>query len=43
MGTAVYAGELDEFVPLLDYARQVHIGTQTLFGLGRLAIETAEP
>ena len=43
MGSAVYAGELDEFVPLLDYARQVHIGKQTLFGLGRLAIETAEP
>jgi hypothetical protein len=42
-GTVIYVGELGEFVPLLDYAQQVHIGKQTLFGLGRLAIDAAEP
>jgi CRISPR/Cas system endoribonuclease Cas6 (RAMP superfamily) len=41
-GTAVYSGDLGEFVPLLDYARQVHVGKQTLFGLGRMEIELSE-
>jgi CRISPR/Cas system endoribonuclease Cas6 (RAMP superfamily) len=42
MGTALYEGELAEFVPLLEYASQVHVGKQTLFGLGRVEIESIE-
>lgn len=42
MGTALYEGELAEFVPLLEYASQVHVGKQTLFGLGRIEIEPIE-
>lgn len=42
MGAALYEGELAEFVPLLDYASQVHVGKQTLFGLGRMDIECIE-
>ncbi len=40
MGTALYEGELAEFIPLLDYSSQVHIGKQTLFGLGRMDLES---
>jgi len=39
MGSATYEGELAEFVPILNYASQVHIGKQTLFGLGKLEVE----
>ncbi len=42
MGTAIYEGELGEFVPLLDYASHVHVGKQTLFGLGRIDAEHIE-
>ena len=42
MGTATYEGELAEFVPILRYASQVHIGKQTLFGLGEIRIELFE-
>ncbi|MBM9536297.1 CRISPR system precrRNA processing endoribonuclease RAMP protein Cas6 [Desulfobulbus alkaliphilus] len=38
-GTALYEGELGEFVPLLQYAQRVHVGKQTLFGLGSIEIE----
>lgn len=39
MGEAIYEGGLTEFLPLLAYASQVHVGKQTLFGLGRIKIE----
>jgi len=37
-GTCVYTGELAPFQPLLTYCQEVHIGKQTIFGLGRMAI-----
>ena len=42
MGEAVYEGDFAEFLPLLAYASQVHVGKQTLFGLGRIEIEHFE-
>lgn len=39
MGTAYYTGELAVFVPLLQYASQVHVGKQTFFGLGKIKIQ----
>ena len=42
VGSSTYEGELAEFVPILKYISQVHIGKQTLFGLGKIEIECAE-
>jgi len=39
VGDAVFEGKLNEFVPLLRYAEQVHLGKQTVYGLGRLNCE----
>lgn len=38
VGRMVYAGELSEFLPLLRFGEEVHIGKQTSFGLGRYRI-----
>lgn len=37
-GWATYRGELTEFIPLLEYAAQVHLGKATTFGLGQLRL-----
>jgi hypothetical protein len=37
-GSVVYRGALGEFLPILDYCRQVNVGKQTTFGLGRIGI-----
>ncbi len=37
-GSIVYRGALDEFLPILRYCRQVNVGKQTVFGLGRLSV-----
>jgi CRISPR/Cas system endoribonuclease Cas6 (RAMP superfamily) len=42
MGIATYEGNVTEFVPILHYASQVHVGKQTLFGLGEIKIERVE-
>ena len=42
MGSALYEGDLAEFAPLLNYASQVHVGKQTLFGLGEIALDQSE-
>lgn len=42
MGTVTYEGDLAAFVPILHYVRQVHLGKQTVFGLGKIAIEFPE-
>ena len=40
VGTIDYQGEVEEFFPLLDYCSQVHIGKQTVFGLGRMNVQS---
>lgn len=37
-GSVVYRGALSEFRPLLEFAAKTHIGKQTSFGLGRIAV-----
>ena len=38
-GTVVYRGDLNEFVPLLEYVSRVNLGKQTVFGLGQMTLE----
>jgi CRISPR/Cas system endoribonuclease Cas6 (RAMP superfamily) len=38
-GNATYEGDLAEFLPLLRYCEQTHLGKQTAFGLGRIEVE----
>lgn len=42
VGSVTYKGELDEFMPLLDFCSRVHIGKQTAFGLGKFKVEPVE-
>ncbi|PIE69234.1 MAG: CRISPR-associated protein Cas6 [Deltaproteobacteria bacterium] len=38
IGTVTYEGELAEFLPLVEFCQQTHIGKQTAFGLGEMAM-----
>ncbi|MEW5920378.1 MAG: CRISPR system precrRNA processing endoribonuclease RAMP protein Cas6 [Bacillota bacterium] len=38
VGTVVYEGALDEFLPFLVLGEQVHVGKNTVFGLGKYRI-----
>jgi len=40
MGSITYAGELTEFMPLLQLCETLHLGKQTAFGLGKIKIST---
>jgi hypothetical protein len=40
-GSVTYAGDLDEFLPLIDFCSLVHLGKQTTFGLGRFTVEAS--
>lgn len=42
MGSAIYEGRLDVFMPLLDFCSKVHLGKQTSFGLGKLSYSTGQ-
>lgn len=42
VGEVTYAGDLGEFLPLLHFCEQVHLGKQTAFGLGRIAATVPE-
>lgn len=39
-GGVTYAGDMGEYLPLLDFCRQTHLGKQTTFGLGKIRVET---
>lgn len=41
-GNIIYKGELDEFLPLIEFCTKVHLGKQTTFGLGRIFMEKEE-
>jgi CRISPR/Cas system endoribonuclease Cas6 (RAMP superfamily) len=36
LGQITYHGKIGTYLPLLEIARQVHIGKQTSFGLGQI-------
>lgn len=38
IGVVQYAGELTEFLPVLKYCEQTHLGKQTSFGLGQIEV-----
>ena len=37
-GEVTYRGDLAEFIPLLEFCEKTHIGKQTSFGLGKVAV-----
>lgn len=39
MGSVTYEGDISEFMPLMDFCSQVHVGKQTAFGLGKIRTE----
>lgn len=39
LGSIDYAGDLTEFLPLLRYCGQTHLGKQTTFGLGQMEVD----
>ncbi len=39
LGAVTYEGVLDEFMPLIEFCEQTHIGKQTAFGLGEIRSE----
>lgn len=40
MGSIVYEGMVDAFLPLFDFCSKVHLGKQTTFGLGKFSFST---
>lgn len=40
LGSVTYEGALEEYLPLLHFCENVHIGKNTSFGLGRIEIRT---
>jgi len=38
IGDVVYEGRLSEYLPLLGFCEKVHLGKQTAFGLGKIAV-----
>ncbi|OPY08167.1 MAG: hypothetical protein A4E66_01907 [Syntrophus sp. PtaB.Bin001] len=43
IGDIRYSGPLDEFLPLLRFCEKTHLGKQTSFGLGKIAVTGTEP
>ncbi|MCX7817521.1 MAG: CRISPR system precrRNA processing endoribonuclease RAMP protein Cas6 [Syntrophales bacterium] len=39
VGSVLYEGDLDEFLPYLRFCELVHLGKQTTFGLGKIKLE----
>ena len=39
VGTIQYSGDLNEFMPMLRYCQKTHLGKQTTFGLGQIALQ----
>lgn len=42
IGDITFKGNLEEFIPLIRYCEQVHLGKGTTFGLGRIAVVPVE-
>ena len=42
MGSAVYEGDLDSYLPILDFCTKTHLGKQTSFGLGKMEYEVLQ-
>ena len=42
VGSVTYEGDMDEYMPLIEFCSKVHLGKQTSFGLGKIQAEIAE-
>ena len=42
VGDVTYQGDLDEFLPYINFCQKTHLGKNTSFGLGRFVIEQAD-
>ena len=40
-GEATYAGDMNEYMPLIRFAEKVHLGKATTFGLGKFKVSGA--
>ena len=36
VGSVTYEGKMGEYMPLIDFCSEVHLGKQTTFGLGKI-------
>ena len=43
IGKVTYKGNFDEFIPLLRFCKEVHIGKQSSFGLGKISVTEINP
>jgi hypothetical protein len=41
-GSVTYEGDMGEYMPLIEFCSEVHLGKQTSFGLGKIQAEIAE-
>ena len=41
MGSIAYVGDLEEYLPLIEFCSRVHLGKQTAFGLGQFMVEAS--
>ncbi len=41
-GSIIYKGELDEYLPFVNFCSKTHIGKQTAFGLGKFRFEVVK-
>ncbi len=39
VGTVTFEGEIGEYLPLIEFCSKVHLGKQTVFGLGKIKAE----
>jgi len=42
VGSVIYEGKIGEYMPLIDFCSEVHLGKQTSFGLGKIKMEITE-
>lgn len=42
VGSVIYEGKIGEYMPLIDFCSEVHLGKQTSFGLGKITAEIIE-
>ena len=42
LGSVTYEGDMGEYMPLIEFCSEVHLGKQTSFGLGKIQAEIVE-
>jgi CRISPR/Cas system endoribonuclease Cas6 (RAMP superfamily) len=39
VGSVTYMGQIEEYMPLINFCSKIHLGKQTSFGLGKIKAE----